>query len=147
MNNEPIVVTEKLDAPAAKVWDAITDNNSMMQWYFDIKDFKAEPGFQFQFLGGEEIKYLHLCKIKDVIPHKKLSYTWAYEGQDEETLVTFYLEEEGGQTIIKLEHEGVEKLSPYGADFAKENFVNGWNHIIGTSLKEFVANDLKHQHK
>lgn len=35
----------------------------MKQWYFDIKEFKPEVGFEFQFYGGtEEKRYLHLCK-------------------------------------------------------------------------------------
>jgi uncharacterized protein YndB with AHSA1/START domain len=138
MNSEPIVVTEKLKATVAKVWNAITDKNMMKHWYFDIEEFKPEPGFEFHFTGGEEVKYLHLCKITEVIPHKKLSYTWSYEGHDAETLVTFNLKEDDNHTLIELVHEGVEKLSPYGADFAKENFLKGWNHIIGTSLKEVV---------
>jgi uncharacterized protein YndB with AHSA1/START domain len=138
MTNEPIVVKEKLEAPVAKVWNALTDKNIMKHWYFEIEEFKPEPGFEFQFTGGEDVKYLHLCKITEVIPLKKLSYTWAYEGQDAETLVSFILDEDGEQTLIQLVHEGVEKLSPYGPDFAKENFIKGWNHIIGTSLKEAV---------
>ncbi|MBA2329549.1 MAG: SRPBCC domain-containing protein [Flavisolibacter sp.] len=138
MNSEPIVVKEKLDAPVTKVWNAITDKKIMKHWYFDIADFKPEPGFEFQFTGGEEVKYLHLCKIREVILLKKLSYTWVYEGQDAETLVTFNLEEDGNKTWVELVHEGVEKLAPYGADFAKENFIKGWSHIIGTSLKEAV---------
>jgi uncharacterized protein YndB with AHSA1/START domain len=146
MTSKPIVVSERLNAPAATVWEAITDKNIMKHWYFDIKEFKAEPGFKFQFTGGDEIKYLHLCQIIEAIPNKKLSYTWTYEGQDAETLVTFNLEEDGNQTLINLVHEGVERLSPYGADFAKENFVKGWNHIIGTSLKEALENNFKHQH-
>jgi uncharacterized protein YndB with AHSA1/START domain len=138
MNSEPIVVTEKLKATVAKVWNAITDKNMMKHWYFDIEEFKPEPGFEFHFTGGEEVKYLHLCQITEVIPQKKLSYTWSYDGQDAETLVTFNLKEDGKHTLIELVHEGVEKLSPYGADFARENFIKGWNYIIGTSLKEVV---------
>lgn len=139
MNSEPIIVKEKLEAPVTKVWKALTDKQLMKQWYFDIADFKTEPGFKFQFTAGEEeVKYLHLCKITEVIPFKKLAYTWAYEGQNAETLVIFNLEEDGEHTWVKLVHEGVDKLSSYGADFAKENFVKGWNQIIGTSLKEFV---------
>ena len=48
----------------------------MKQWYFDLSEFKPEPGFEFQFYGeghkGE--KYLHLCKVTDVVPEKRLRY-------------------------------------------------------------------------
>jgi hypothetical protein len=47
----------------------------MKQWYFDIKTFKPEVGFDCGFYEGtEEKQWLHLCKIVEVIPQRKLSY-------------------------------------------------------------------------
>ena len=55
-NSNAIVKEVLLDATPAKVWKAITDKDEMKQWYFDLKDFKAEVGFEFQFLGGDDKK-------------------------------------------------------------------------------------------
>jgi hypothetical protein len=44
----------------------------------------------------------------------------------------------GPQTHLKLTHEGLETFPADNPDFAKGNFVEGWNWIIGTSLKEFL---------
>jgi len=52
MKDEPIVIERTFDAPVAKVWKAITDKDAMKQWYFDLPEFKAEVGFEFQFLAG-----------------------------------------------------------------------------------------------
>jgi uncharacterized protein YndB with AHSA1/START domain len=139
MTNEPFVIERTLNAPVEKVWKAITDNNEMKQWYFNIAEFKAEPGFEFQFEGGDEKQtFLHLCKISEVVKGKKLKHSWKYEGQDAETFVTYELFDEGDKTRVKLTHEGLENIATYGPAFAKENFAAGWTHIIGTSLKEFV---------
>jgi hypothetical protein len=43
---------------------------------------------------------------------------------------------------LKLTHEGLETFPASNTDFAKENFVAGWTHIVGTSLKEFVEKAL-----
>ena len=53
--------------------------------------------------------------------------------------MTFELFPEGNKTKVKLTHKGLESF-PVTAnkDFAKENFIEGWNYIIGTGLKEFV---------
>ena len=51
MSNEPFVIERTFNAPSSKVWQAITDKEQMKEWYFDLADFKAEPGFQFQFEG------------------------------------------------------------------------------------------------
>lgn len=140
MNNEPIVVGTVLHAPVWKVWEALTDNNKMKQWYFDLPAFKPEVGFQFQFTGGtEEHQYLHLCKITEAIPEKKLAYTWMYENVPVETVVSFELfEEAGNKTRIRLTHDGVENFPKNNPDFAKQNFIQGWTEIVNNSLKEFV---------
>ena len=73
LSNAPFIIEKTYNAPIAKVWKAITDNNEMKKWYFDIADFKPEVGFEFQFTGegkdGE--KYIHLCKVTEVIKEKK----------------------------------------------------------------------------
>jgi uncharacterized protein YndB with AHSA1/START domain len=139
MKDEPIVVVKTVNAPAAKVWKALTDKDEMKKWYFDIPEFKPVTGLEFQFVGGdEENQFLHLCKVMEVIPGKKLAHTWRYEGYEGNTLVTFELFDEGNETTtVKLTHEGVETF-PKIPSFKKENFVGGWNQIIGVSLPKFL---------
>ncbi len=139
MKNEPFVIERTYNAPVEKVWKAITDKEDMKQWYFDIAEFKPEVGFEFQFEGGKDDKcYLHLCKITEVIPRKKLQYSWQYDGYEGNSFVTFELFAEGNKTRLKLTHEGLETFPISNPDFAKENFVEGWTYLIGTSLKEFA---------
>ena len=138
-NNEPIVLERTFNAPIEKVWQAITDNNQKKQWYLDIEGFKPEVGFKFQFEGGDECKtYMHLCEITEVIPGKKLTHSWRYEGYEGNSFVTFELFPEGDKTRLKLTHAGLETFPSDTKAFAKENFVAGWTDIIGRSLKEFV---------
>lgn len=143
---QPIIKEVTINAPAEVVWKAITDKDEMKQWYFDIAEFKAEPGFEFQFTGQNEDgtkKYVHLCEVKEVIPMQKLSYSWRYENSGGDSLVTFELFEENGATRLRLTHEGVETFAAYGPDFAKTNFIAGWNEIIGTLLKDYVEKKAK----
>ena len=138
-NSQPVVVERSYNAPVNKVWEALTDNAKMKQWYFDIADFKPEVGFEFEFTGGDpnDKMYLHKCVVKVVEPNKKLAYSWRYDGYEGESLVTFELTEEGSGTHIKVTHTGLETFPPLEA-FNPKNFDMGWNHILGTSLKEFV---------
>ena len=140
MNQEPFVIERTYNAPIEKVWKAITDKDQMKQWYFDIAEFKPEVGFEFQFKGGkdESQMYLHLCKITEVIPGKKLTYSWRYDGYEGISYVTFELFKEGTKTRLKLSHAGLETFSRNNPDFAKENFAEGWTQIVGTSLKTYL---------
>ncbi len=141
MKNEPFVIERTFNAPVEKVWKAITDKNEMKKWYFDLAEFKPEVGFEFQFYGegktGE--KFLHLCRITEVVKNKKLKHSWRYEGYEGNSFVTFELFDEGEKTRLKLTHEGLETF-PVTAhnDFAKENFAEGWTYIIGTALQKFT---------
>lgn len=140
MKNESIVIEQAYQSPAEIVWRAITDKEAMKQWYFEFQEFVPEVGFEFQFWGGpaEDRQYLHLCKITEVIPEQKLSYSWLYDGYEGDTLVTFELFPEGNSTKIKLTHEVFKPFPASNPDFARANFVEGWSWLIGTSLKEFL---------
>ena len=94
---EAIIMERTLDAPVAKVWKALTDVDQMRQWYFDLKEFKPEIGFEFEFVVEHEGNtYHHLCKVTEVIPQKKIAYTWLYKGEPGSSLVPF---EFGAETI------------------------------------------------
>ena len=135
MEGLPFIIERVFNAPVEVLWKAITDKNEMKQWYFDLKEFKAEPGFKFTFTGGKDDRqYLHLCEVKDVIPNKKLSYTWKYDNYPGESKVTFELFPENDQTRLKLTHEGLETFPANNPDFAKKNFAEGWTDIIGASF-------------
>jgi uncharacterized protein YndB with AHSA1/START domain len=133
-----LVIERTFTASLSRVWQALTDVNQMREWYFDLPEFKPEPGFEFEFvIEHQGNTYDHRCKITEVIPEKKLAYSWRYEGHEGNSLVTFELFPEGDKTRLRLTHEGLDSF-PRTPAFARENFVKGWTEIIGTSLKEFV---------
>lgn len=138
MKAEPVIVERTFNAPVQKVWEAITDNAKMKQWYFDLEEFRPEVGFEFRFYGGtEENKYLHICKITEVVPRKRLTHSWRYDGHPGDSFVTYELFPEGDKTKLRLTHTGLETF-PSLPDFARTNFEMGWNHIIGKSLPGYL---------
>ncbi|WP_353777952.1 SRPBCC domain-containing protein [Winogradskyella sp. 3972H.M.0a.05] len=140
MDNKLLIIEQEYNAPLDLVWRAITEKELMKKWYFDISDFKPEVGCKFQFEGGKDDKrYMHLCEVIEVIPHKKLKYSWTYEGYPGLSYVTFELSSDGEKTSVKLIHEGLETFT--NPDFARENFVGGWTYLIHESLKAFLEED------
>ena len=138
---EPLVFEQTFNAPVARVWQALTDKDEMKQWYFDLADFKPEAGFEFQFaVEHKGFNYVHHCRVAEVVPNRKLAYTWRYEGHAGGSLVSFELSDAGGQTRLKLMHEGLETFPAIPA-FARANFMEGWTQLIGSALKEFVEAD------
>lgn len=140
MDDQPVIVEQIFNKPASKVWNAITDKDEMRHWYFDLKEFNPENGFEFSFLAGpdEDNQYLHICKIKEVIPERRISYSWRYDGYEGMSVVTFELIPEGEKTRLKLSHTELETFPESNPDFAKENFIAGWKEIIGTNLWKYL---------
>jgi uncharacterized protein YndB with AHSA1/START domain len=140
---EGVVVEHAFDAPIARVWKALTDVSEMRQWYFDLKEFKPEVGFEFEFVVEHEgNSHHHLCRVTEVIPQKKIAYTWRYKAEPGDSLVTFELFDEGKKTRVKLTHTGIETF-PKTPAYARKNFEAGWTAIIGSELKQFVEKKEK----
>lgn len=133
----PLVVERTFDAPVGTVWKALTNVEEMRRWYFDLKDFKAQIGFEFAFVVEHEGHiYDHRCKVTEVIPQKKIAYTWRYHGHQGDSLVSFELIPDGDKTKLKLTHTGLESF-PSTPAFARKNFEGGWAWH-SDALKDFV---------
>ena len=141
MSNQPVIVERTFSASRSEVWQAITDKNEMKQWYFDLQEFKAEIGFTFEFMGGEEggEQFRHLCEVTEVEPEKKLTYSWRYDGSVGNSFVTWEIFDEGeGKTRLVLTHRGLETFPQDNPAFAASNFAAGWSDIINNSLKNYL---------
>lgn len=151
-STEAVIVERTLNAPVARVWKALTDVDQMREWYLPcwrndlgFKQFKAEVGFEFEFVVEHEgHSYHHLCQITEVTPERKLAYSWRYKGEPGNSLVTFELSPEGEKTRLKLIHTGIETF-PKKPAYGRENFETGWTRLIGTDLKQFVEQKEKAQ--
>ncbi|WP_027380748.1 SRPBCC family protein [Chryseobacterium daeguense] len=138
--SNPIIIEYKVNAPTEKVWKALTDKNEMKSWYFDIADFDLWVGKMFNFYEpGEEKKFHHVAEILEIIPNQKLKHTWSYpKFSDLKSTVTWELQPEEDQTIIKLTHDDIDNFKDLGDSFSRDSFTEGWNGIIGQSLKPYL---------
>jgi len=141
-DKDTAVVLERIfNSPVEKVWKAITDINEMKQWYFpQLETFQPEKDFETKFNVHHEGKdYLHIWKITDVVPMKKISLEWKYAGYPGNSLVSFELFPEGNKTRLVLTHEGIESFMPAKyPELGKKNFTEGWTAFMDKELKEFL---------
>lgn len=140
--DEPITVQETFTATVDKVWKAITEVKEMRLWFFDnIESFKPEIGFQTQFLVRvEDRKYTHRWKVIEVIPDKKISYTWSYKEYAGDAFVTFELLEKQKEVTLKLSLTITEDFPSDIPEFTRDSCQQGWNYFIGERLKEYLEN-------
>ena len=145
MSNQQVVVERIYKAPIEKVWRAITDRDEMEEWYLNLKEFKVEVRFAFEFTGGEEggTQYLHKCVITEVVPGQKLTYSWRFEGYPGNSFVTFELsKQDANGTMLRITHKGLETFPTDIPDFEIKNFFTGWDHLINIILKEHLEKTI-----
>ena len=108
--------------------------------------FKAEVGSQTRFniqktsqRDAGPKNFIHVWRVTEVIFETKITYSWKFEGLPGESFLTWELFPEEDVTRLKLSHIGLETFLPeQNPDLACDNFVKGWNYIIGTSLAGFL---------
>ncbi|MFB6456214.1 SRPBCC domain-containing protein [Chitinophaga sp. Hz27] len=138
MTTTPLVVERVYNAPIESVWDALTNNEKLKQWYISMPEFKAVQGFTFSFPctdHGEE--FVNLCEVTEVIPGHKLAYSWRHEGHEGESNVSFELYAEGSKTRLVLTHVGLESFA--GDIFPRSGFEKGWDYFINETLPQFLG--------
>ena len=96
-------------------------------------------GSAFSFTGTdtEGTAWLHLCTVTEVIPFRKIAYTWKYKDHEGNSLVEWELFPEENGTRLKLTHSGLESFPPLKS-LARENFAMGWGEIVGRSLVDYL---------
>lgn len=135
--NTPFVIEQIYSAPVEKVWQALTDENKMREWYFpQLKKFEPVVGFEFVFTNDGS-PYQKEWRVTQVVERRKLAHTWVYQGYPGSSEVTFELVAEGNKTRLKLTHTGLASF-PHDPHFARHRFEGGWNQIVRSNLKNYV---------
>ena len=139
-SKKPINVEQIFNTSIQNVWGAITELEQMKQWFFEnIESFKPEVGFETQFtVQSQNRNFLHLWKLTEVVPLKKISYNWKYEGYTGDSFVVFELFEQHDVTRLRLKHTITAPFPEGIPEFRRESGVEGWNYFIGQRLKYYL---------
>jgi uncharacterized protein YndB with AHSA1/START domain len=142
-SDDPIVVEQTFDTTLDTVWKSITEIDLMHQWYFDnIPAFKPEVGFETSFKvqsGGRD--FLHLWKVTEVVPRKRISYDWRFAGYPGESSVAFELFDTGEFITLRLTVTVREDFPEDIPEFKRESCVDGWKYFIKERLKGYLKGD------
>jgi uncharacterized protein YndB with AHSA1/START domain len=130
-NLPSVTIVRRIKASPAKVWAAITRPDQMIQWWGPDAgptlraDVDVRPGGRFsvvfRLLNGEEHNPTGI--YREVIPERKLVFTWDLPGE-RESLVTFLLEPIEGGTELTLRHEYLPD------DATRESHEQGWSGLL-----------------
>ena len=133
MSLPSVTLVRRIKAPPARVWAAITQPEQMIRWWGPdagptldvVADVRPGGRFSvvFRLLNGQEHNPTGI--YQEVVPEKKLAFTWDLPGVAEpESLVTFLLEPFDGGTELTLLHEHLPE------EEARKSHEDGWNGLL-----------------
>jgi uncharacterized protein YndB with AHSA1/START domain len=139
-NLPSVTIVRRIKARPAKVYAAITQPELMLRWWGPDAgptlhaEADVRPGGRFsilfRLLNGEEHNPTGI--YREVIPDRKLVFTWEWPGMPErESLVTFVLEPFDGGTVLTLIHENL------ADEAARGSHDQGWRGLLD-KLQDFL---------
>ncbi len=141
----PITEEKTYNAQTDTIWAALTTRDQLKQWYFDFsEDFILKLDQVFEWWGGspDGKQWLHRGVMTEIVEGKKLVHTWEYPGYIGKALVSWELDNlKDEQTHLHFKFEILIPFDPQERNLHRSNFVEGWNYIINTSLKDFVEKE------
>jgi uncharacterized protein YndB with AHSA1/START domain len=99
--------------PVETVWDYLTKSELLSQWLMN-NDFLLTMGHEFHFRTKPhpdlEFDGIVYCKVLEIVPFKKLSYSWKIGSGDGkmalDSIVVWTLFGKDGGTELHLDHSG-----------------------------------------
>jgi uncharacterized protein YndB with AHSA1/START domain len=135
-------IVRKLDAGPAKVWRAITEPEMLKKWMAPSDAFKIPVAETDARVGGRYHIIMHAPDgqvhdvsgvYREIVPNKKLVYTWAWKSTPErQSVVTIELRAAGSGTELTLRHE------QFADAEARDHHQQGWMGCLAR-LEKAVA--------
>ncbi len=115
--------------PPIEVWKYLTKPELIEQWLMKC-DFQPVVGHKFQFINKS--KPDAYCEVLEIIPLKKLSYSWR-KGKSEndisvDSVVIWTLTDKNGGTELQLRHNGFTTLEDYN------DHNGGWDYCMNRMI-------------
>ncbi|GAA1935084.1 hypothetical protein GCM10009775_28740 [Microbacterium aoyamense] len=133
LQERPLELTLRMEAPRDRVWDAWTTSSGLATWWWShwtgveiIADVRVGGAYRFAAPAqGMAVAGEYLV----VDPLERLAFTWVWSDDDgvsvDEAVEVMFAEDAGG-TALTVRHTG-----PWPSDEPVESYRQGWEFVLG----------------
>ena len=123
-----LIITRTLAFPVDRVWGAMTDPVALAAWFWPQRfnptaEVDLRVGGRYR-IDGPAAGMAVSGEYVTVEPPHKLVFTWAWDGEDDETLVTVDLTATADGTELSLRHER------FVGDEQRDQHAQGWHDCL-----------------
>lgn len=124
-----VLIDRSLPASPERVFQALTSPDDLLVWWWPWQptvEVDAHPGGRYRFTtvhpraGAMAVGGVY----REVAAPGRLEYTWRWEGDELETVVTISLAGRGDRTELSLCHAG------WPTEAARDDHVRGWSDCL-----------------
>jgi uncharacterized protein YndB with AHSA1/START domain len=121
-------VSRTLAAPPERVWRAFTEPAALAAWFWPERfgptaEVDLRTGGRFR-IAGPRVGMAVSGDYVEIEPPKRLVFTWQWDGEAEQTLVTVTLVAVADGTDLTVVHER------FADDTSRDNHVQGWSDCL-----------------
>jgi uncharacterized protein YndB with AHSA1/START domain len=141
-----LTITRVISAPCAMVFRAWTDPQQMVQWFSPENvecrsvsaDLKIGGAYRIHMVSGQG-DHIAFGKYLEIVPNKRLQFTWEREDHDGSFIstVTVEFEELGKTTRLTLIHAG------FPTRAAADDHTDGWTTAIEKFARMMAQGEIK----
>ena len=121
-------LTRVLPVPPDRVWHALTDPTALAAWFWPPRmaptaDTDVRAGGRYH-IAASSPRMAVSGEYVELEPPKRLAFTWQWDGEAEQTLVTIGLAANDAGTELTLTHER------FDDDGSRDNHLKGWEDCL-----------------
>jgi uncharacterized protein YndB with AHSA1/START domain len=121
-------LSRTLAYPAERVWQAFTDPAALAAWFWPVRaattvEIDLRVGGRYR-IAGPGFGMAVSGRYRAIEPPHRLVFTWRWDGEPAETLVTLELVAEPGATRLTVRHEA------FGGDAERDEHTKGWSDCL-----------------
>ena len=123
-----LTIERELAAEPLEVWRALTDPRRLAWWFWPPRfepavETDARLGGSYR-IASETVGIAVAGRYEAVDPPSRLAFTWRWDGEDEETLVTVLLVGSAEGTSVIVSHEG------FADPTTRDEHAQGWQDCL-----------------
>lgn len=121
-----VEITRVIAATPERVWAAFTEPGTLAAWFWPARlspsvTADVRPGGHYRIEGtGMAVSGVY----REVEPLRRLVFTWRWDGEETESLVTLEFEASDGKTVLSLRHDRL------AAPQERDAHAQGWNDCL-----------------